>query len=272
MYNYCHRAIALFFLCYLRDMKLHFRKSGQGKPLIILHGLFGSSDNWFSLAKVFAEHFTVYLVDQRNHGQSPHADDMNYKLLTEDLDKFILEHHIENPHIIGHSMGGKTAMNFAVKYPDKLHKLIVVDIAPKQYPVHHDHILDGLHDINLTTLTSRNEADQLLSKQVPEPAVRQFLLKNLARNEESKFEWRINIHAIDEHIREIGAGMQYDGQFTGPTLFIKGARSNYYAPGDEENILNIFPTAQFTTLNTGHWVQAEDPKAFAETVFDFLNK
>lgn len=253
-------------------MKLHFRKSGQGKPLIILHGLFGSSDNWFSLAKVFAEHFTVYLVDQRNHGQSPHADDMNYKLLTEDLDKFILEHHIENPHIIGHSMGGKTAMNFAVKYPDKLHKLIVVDIAPKQYPVHHDHILDGLHDINLTTLTSRNEADQLLSKQVPEPAVRQFLLKNLARNEESKFEWRINIHAIDEHIREIGAGMQYDGQFTGPTLFIKGARSNYYAPGDEENILNIFPTAQFTTLNTGHWVQAEDPKAFAETVFDFLNK
>lgn len=253
-------------------MKLHFRKSGQGKPLIILHGLFGSSDNWFSLAKVFAEHFTVYLVDQRNHGQSPHADDMNYKLLTEDLDKFILEHHIENPHIIGHSMGGKTAMNFAVKYPDKLHKLIIVDIAPKQYPVHHDHILDGLHDINLTTLTSRNEADQLLSKQVPEPAVRQFLLKNLARNEESKFEWRINIHAIDEHIREIGAGMQYDGQFTGPTLFIKGARSNYYAPGDEENILNIFPTAQFTTLNTGHWVQAEDPKAFAETVFDFLNK
>lgn len=253
-------------------MNLFFRKSGQGKPLIILHGLFGSSDNWFSLAKVFAEHFSVYLLDQRNHGQSTHTDDFNYKLLTEDLATFIQEHNIDKPHIIGHSMGGKTAMNFAVQYPEKLDKLIIVDIAPKQYPVHHDHILEGLHDINLETLTSRTEADQLLSRQVPEPDVRQFLLKNLARTSESKFEWRVNILAIDEHIEEIGAGMQYEGQFTGSTLFIKGVRSNYYAQGDEESILKIFPSAQFVTLNTGHWVQAEDPKAFAETVFDFLNE
>ena len=253
-------------------MNLFFRKSGQGKPLIILHGLFGSSDNWFSLAKVFAEHFTVYLLDQRNHGQSTHTDDFNYKLLTEDLATFIQEHNIDKPHIIGHSMGGKTAMNFAVQYPEKLDKLIIVDIAPKQYPVHHDHILEGLHDINLETLTSRTEADQLLSRQVPEPDVRQFLLKNLARTSESKFEWRVNILALDEHIEEIGAGMQYEGQFTGSTLFIKGVRSNYYAQGDEESILKIFPSAQFVTLNTGHWVQAEDPKAFAETVFDFLNE
>lgn len=251
-------------------MNLFYRKSGEGKPLIILHGLFGSSDNWFTLAKVFAEKFTVYLVDQRNHGQSPHTDEFNYKLLTEDLATFIKEHQIEKPHIIGHSMGGKTAMNFAVKYSDVLDKLVVVDIAPKSYPVHHDHILDGLHDIDLNTLTSRTEADKLLSRQVPEPDVRQFLLKNLARNSEGKFEWRVNIHAIDEHIEEIGAGMQYEGQFTGETLFIKGVRSNYYAPGDEENILKIFPTAQFVTLNTGHWVQAEDPKAFSETVLKFL--
>jgi pimeloyl-ACP methyl ester carboxylesterase len=238
--------------------------------LIILHGLFGSSDNWFTLAKVFAEKFTVYLVDQRNHGQSPHTDEFNYKLLTEDLAAFIKEHHIEKPHIIGHSMGGKTAMNFAVKYPDVLDKLIVVDIAPKSYPVHHDHILEGLHEIDLNTLTSRTEADKLLSRHVPEPDVRQFLLKNLARNSEGKFEWRVNIHAIDEHIEEIGAGMQFDGQYTGETLFIKGVRSNYYAPGDEENILKIFQAAQFVTLNTGHWVQAEDPKGFAETVLKFL--
>ena len=251
-------------------MKLHFRKSGHGKALVILHGLFGSSDNWFSLAKVFAERFTVYVIDQRNHGLSPHTDDFNYSLLTEDLASFIEEHKIDRPHIIGHSMGGKAAMNFAVKYPDKLDKLIVVDIAPKQYPVHHDHILDGLHDINLNTLTSRNEADQLLSRQVPEPEVRQFLLKNLTRNSEGKFEWRVNIHSIDEHIEEIGEGMQYKGQFTGPTLFVKGERSNYYSPGDEENILNLFPAAQFVTLNTGHWVQAEDPKGFSETVFKFL--
>ncbi len=251
-------------------MKLFYRQSGQGHALIILHGLFGSSDNWFSLAKVFAEYFTVYLVDQRNHGQSPQSDDFDYKLLTEDLVEFIQDHHLDQPHIIGHSMGGKTAMNFAIKYPDLLGKLIVVDIAPKQYPVHHDHILEGLHAIDLNTLTSRTEADTLLSKHVSEPGVRQFLLKNLARNSDGKFEWRINIHAIDNHIEEIGAGMLNQGQFNGPVLFIKGARSNYYAPGDEKNILKIFPAAQFVTLNTGHWVQAEDPKAFAETVFEFL--
>jgi pimeloyl-ACP methyl ester carboxylesterase len=251
-------------------MKLHFRKSGQGKALIILHGLFGSSDNWFSLAKIFAEHYTVYLIDQRNHGQSPHTDDFNYQLLTEDLASFLEEHGIDKPYLIGHSMGGKTAMNFAVKCPDKLDKLIVVDIVPKSYPVHHDHILDGLHDINLNTITSRNEADQLLSRHVPEPEVRQFLLKNLARNSEGKFEWRVNIHAIDEHIEEIGAGMQYEGRFTGPSLFIRGIRSNYYAPGDDETILKIFPAAEFVTLNTGHWVQAEDPKAFSAIVTDFL--
>jgi len=252
-------------------MKLFYRKSGQGKPLIILHGLFGSSDNWFSLAKVFAEHFTVYLVDQRNHGQSPQSDDFDYKLLTEDLARFFQDHHLEKPHIIGHSMGGKTAMNFAVKYPDQLDKLIVVDIVPKQYPVHHDHILEGLHAIDLQTLTSRNDADAILGNHIPEPGVRQFLLKNLSRTTEGKFEWKVNIHAIDEHIEEIGAGMQYEGQFTGRALFIKGVRSNYYKPGDEETILQIFPVAEFVTLNTGHWVQAEDPKAFAEITLSFLN-
>jgi len=253
-------------------MKLFYRHSGHGKPLIILHGLFGSSDNWFSLAKVFAEHFSVYLVDQRNHGQSPQSDDFNYKLLTEDLNSFILDHHLDKPQIIGHSMGGKTAMNFAVKHPDQIASLIVVDIAPKQYPVHHDHILDGLHSINLQTLTSRNEADQILSSQIPEPAVRQFLLKNLSRTSDGKFEWKVNLHAIDDHIEEIGAGMQFSGVFTGPTLFVKGAYSNYYKPGDEEDILKIFPNAAFITLDTGHWVQAEKPKEFSESVISFLQK
>jgi esterase len=125
-------------------------------------------------------------------------------------------------------MGGKTAMNFAVKYPDQLGKLIIVDIVPKAYPVHHDHILDGLHDIDIDALTSRSEADTLLSKQVPEPAVRQFLLKNLYRTSEGKFQWRINLKAIDNHIVEIGDGMQYPGTFQGPTLFINGARSNLF--------------------------------------------
>lgn len=252
-------------------MKLFYRQSGTGKPLIILHGLFGSSDNWFSLAKVFAEKYAVYLVDQRNHGQSPQSDEFNYKLLAEDLYSFIHEHKLRTPYIIGHSMGGKTAMNFAVKYPDQLEKLIVVDIVPKAYPVHHDHILDGLKSINIDALTSRNEADTILSKQVSELEVRQFLLKNLYRTSEGKFQWRVNLNAIDKHIEEIGAGMQYSGTFQGPTLFINGARSNYFKTGDESLIRSCFPSAKIISLDTGHWVQAENPGEFARTVTTFLD-
>ncbi|MBN8576069.1 MAG: alpha/beta fold hydrolase [Cyclobacteriaceae bacterium] len=252
-------------------MKLHFRKSGAGQPLIILHGLLGSSDNWFSLAKVFAQSFEVFLVDQRNHGQSPHSAEFNYGLMTEDLREFIEEHHLQAPLIIGHSMGGKTAMNFAVKYPDRVSRLVVVDIVPKAYPVHHDHILDGLHAIDLATLSSRSQADALLSNHVSEPDVRQFLLKNLYRTTEGRFAWRVNLAAIDAHIEEIGAGMVFKGTYSGPALFVKGARSNYYAPGDEQLINAIFTNAQLVTLNTGHWVQAENPEAFSQTVLQFLN-
>jgi esterase len=269
-------------------MKLFFRSSGQGEPLIILHGLFGSSDNWYSLAKVFAAHFTVYLVDQRNHGQSPHSDDMNYTLLAEDLKDFIEEQSIQQPIILGHSMGGKTAMNFSVKYPNQLSKLIVVDIVPKNYPVHHDAILDGLKAIPLATLTSRNEADTILSKYVPEPDVRQFLLKNLSRLPTGQadlpakqeglpvgqgvggFEWKINVDAIDRNIEKMGEGMIYSGKYDGPSLFIKGKKSNYYREGDEALIKTIFPKAEFAVLNTGHWVQAEKPEEFSRLVLSYL--
>ena len=148
--------------------------------MVILHGLFGSSDNWFSLSKVFAESFTVYTIDQRNHGQSPQTEEFNYRLLAEDLEQFLEDHSIHNPIIIGHSMGGKTAMNLAIKNPASVGKLIVVDIAPKAYPIHHDHILEGLTAIPISSLTSRNEADQILAEFVPELEVRQFLLKNIS--------------------------------------------------------------------------------------------
>src|SRR5436190_21660078 len=150
-------------------MQLFYRQSGQGEPLIILHGLFGSSDNWYTLAKVFAQHYTVYTVDQRNHGQSRHSDQFDYNLLTEDLKGFIEEQSIDRPIVLGHSMGGKAAMNLAVKYPDRLRNLIVVDIVPKQYPVHHDAILDGLKAIPLAALASRADADKALSEFVPDP-------------------------------------------------------------------------------------------------------
>ena len=196
-------------------MKLFYRQSGQGRPLIILHGLFGSSDNWYSLAKVFAEHFTVYLIDQRNHGQSPKSDAFDYALLTEDLAEFIQEHSLQQPILLGHSMGGKTAMNFAVRYPEQLSRLIVVDIVPRPYPVHHDAILEGLKAIHLGSLMSRAEADKTLSEYVPETDVRQFLLKNLSRLPAGGFEWRINLEAIDQNIEAMGDGMIYSGKYTG---------------------------------------------------------
>lgn len=251
-------------------MKLFYRQSGQGSPLIILHGLFGSSDNWYTLAKVFAERFTVYLVDQRNHGQSPQSVEFDYKLLTEDLEEFIQEHAIQKPVIMGHSMGGKAAMNFAIKYPGQLSKLIVVDIVPKAYPVHHDAILDGLKAIPLTGLGSRNEADKILSDYVPEPAVRQFLLKNLSRKNEGGFEWKINLEAIDRNIEQMGVDLIFSGKYDGPSLFVKGKKSNYYGDDDEALIKTIFPKAEFAALDTGHWVQAEKPDEFSKLVLNYL--
>jgi esterase len=251
-------------------MKLFYRELGNGQALIILHGLFGSSDNWFSLSKIFAEHFKVYVVDQRNHGQSPHNDTHDYAALSDDLHEFISEHNIEKPIIIGHSMGGKTAMNFALKYPGKLSKLIIVDIVPKAYPIHHDSILEGLKAIQLQQLESRGQADEILAQFVPDPSVRQFLLKNLARDKNQNFEWRINIPVLEAHIEDMGAGLPFNGQFNGPTLFIIGSKSNYFEPGDEKIIQSYFPSATITNLDTGHWVQAEKPKEFTKAVFDFL--
>jgi len=241
--------------------------------MIILHGLFGSSDNWFTIAKTFAETHHVYLIDQRNHGQSPHSDEFNYKILTDDLHEFVKDHQISDAIIIGHSMGGKTAMNFAVKYPSLVQKLIVVDIVPKTYPVHHDQILDGMDSIPLEKLQTRIEADEILSKYVSSADTRQFLLKNLLRRPGgSGFQWKINLPAIDKQIEEIGEGMQYEGSFDGATLFIMGARSDYFQPGDGALIAKVFPQSKITTLDTSHWVQAEKPIEFAGTVLEFLKQ
>jgi esterase len=251
-------------------MNLFFREAGAGTPLIILHGLFGSSDNWYSLSKVFAEKFRVFTVDQRNHGQSPHTPDHNYNVLTTDLEEFIQQQKLDKPVIIGHSMGGKAAMNFAIKNPGLLSKLVVVDIIPKAYPVHHDNILEGLMSIELASLTSRTDADNQLQKFVPGAGTRQFLLKSLTRKEQGGFEWRINLPALATNIEAMGSGLVFDGRFDGPTLFIKGALSSYYKPGDETMVSRYFPNAKWQTLDTGHWVQAEKPGEFADAVLTFL--
>jgi esterase len=253
-------------------MKLFFREQGQGEPIIILHGLFGSSDNWVTQAKLFAVQYKVYTLDQRNHGQSPHDENFDYQSMVEDLKEFIEEQQIHNPTIIGHSMGGKAAMNFALAYSDMLSKLIVVDIAPRAYNLEHYTIVEGLKAIPIDTVASRNEADEILSKHVPEPDVRQFLLKNLQRKSSGGFAWKINLPVISSKLSNIGLDLQYSGQFNKPTLFIRGDKSKYVRDEDWNRIKEIFPSAQLETMDTGHWVQAENPQAFSERVMQWLSK
>ncbi|HEY5746760.1 MAG TPA: alpha/beta fold hydrolase [Chryseolinea sp.] len=252
-------------------MQLFFREYGAGRPLIILHGLFGSSDNWLTQAKLFSNEFKVYTVDQRDHGQSPHSTAFDYTSMVADLAEFIDTHNIQNPVIIGHSMGGKVAMNFALAHPGKLEKLIVVDISPRLYDLEHYVIVKGLNAIPIQSVSSRNEADALLAEYVPEPDVRQFLLKNLQRKPEGGFSWKINLPLISAQLSNIGVDLQVQGTFEKPTLFIRGARSKYVPDSDWPKITSIFPNARLETMETGHWVQAEKPQEFVNVVTQWLN-
>jgi esterase len=252
-------------------MKLFFRELGQGQPMIIMHGIFGSSDNWLTQAKLLSPHYRVITLDLRNHGQSPHDDQFSYPVMVDDLKKFIEEHELVNPIVIGHSMGGKVAMNFAVAHPGMLEKLIVVDISPKPYNLEHYVIINGLKAIPIQSITSRNEADGALAAYVPEPDVRQFLLKNLQRKTEGGFGWKINLPVIDKNLSNIGLDLEFTGKFDKPTLFIRGERSKYVKDEDMTRIKEVFPLAELKTLDTGHWVQAEKPQEFVDTVMDWLN-
>ena len=253
-------------------MKLFFREYGQGRPIVILHGLFGSSDNWLTQAKLLSDSYKIYTVDQRNHGLSPHSEDFDYPSMVNDLSEFIDDRNMVNPIIIGHSMGGKTAMNFALTHPDKTEKLIVVDISPKAYDLEHYTILEGLNAIPIEKLASRNEADEILARYVPEPDVRQFLLKNLQRKDTGGFSWKINLPVLSKKLSNIGLDLQATGTFAKPTLFVRGARSKYVQDADWARISTIFPLALLETMETGHWVQAEKPKEFVDLIRQWLNR
>lgn len=250
---------------------LFFRKFGDAgnQPLVVLHGLFGSSDNWLTIGKALSEHFEVYLVDQRNHGQSFHDPEHNFDVMAVDLHNFLLSSGISRPIIVGHSMGGKVAMKYALAHANEIEKLVVVDISPRGYRVHHDKILDGLKAIDLEKLNSRKEADDILSGYVPELGVRQFLLKSLGRTDEG-FEWKINLDAIDQNIEKIVSeigGPPVDL----PTLFIKGETSDYIKDIDLPLIKGLFPWSEVMTIkNAGHWVHAEQPDVFLKTLQNFL--
>lgn len=252
-------------------MQLNFKKVGEGEPLVILHGLFGSLDNWMTLAKKLGEHFEVFVLDARNHGQSPHSTDFNYDVMADDLYAFLMEHQIIDPIILGHSMGGKSAMQFAMNYPNKLAKLIVADIAPKAYPVHHSEILDGMLSIDLNVINTRKGADKELSKYIGDLSTRQFLLKNLYWVEKDKLAWRFNLSVINNTIEIIGQGLENIEEFDKPTLFIRGEKSNYITENDFDSIKKIFPITEIKTMNTGHWVHAENPAEFLQIVSSFLS-
>ncbi|QDH78052.1 alpha/beta fold hydrolase [Echinicola soli] len=252
-------------------MKLNYKKVGQGKPLIILHGLFGSADNWLSVAKELEEDYTMYLLDQRNHGDSPKSDEWSYKGMVDDLAAFMTSQGLEAAYIMGHSMGGKTAMNFALKHPNKVQKLIIADIAPRYYPPHHQNILAGLNAIDMESLKSRKEADETLAEHIPEAGVRQFLMKSLGRDENRKFVWKINLPVITEKIENVGEGIDSDKAYDGPTLFMRGANSDYIQDKDKEDLEKYFPEHKLITIkNAGHWLHAEQPGAVVETVKAFL--
>ncbi|MDY7396261.1 alpha/beta fold hydrolase [Aureibaculum sp. 2210JD6-5] len=244
---------------------------GKGEPLLILHGFLGMGDNWKTLAKKFSEHYEVHLIDQRNHGRSFHSEEFSYELMVEDSLRYIEHHKLKSVNTIGHSMGGKTAMLFAVTHPDKVNKLIVADIGPKFYPRHHDTILEGLSAIDFSEQKTRGEVEEVLKEYIPEWGVRQFLLKNVYWKNKEQLAFRFNLEALKENIDEIGTPLPTLAAFNGETLFLRGENSGYITDNDVALIETHFPKALVKTVkNAGHWLHAENPTDFYDYVVSFL--
>lgn len=253
-------------------MKLHTQISGDGKPLIILHGFLGMGDNWKSLSKQYIKKgFEVHLLDMRNHGKSPHSNNFNYDVMVEDIYEYFTFHKIEKAAVIGHSMGGKIAMQFASKYPECLSELIIVDISPKLYHPHHDEILESLKLLQTKKLTSRQDADDVLKIKIKEQGVRLFLLKNLKREDDNSLTLKPNIDVFLKNRKEIGRELPENCIYHSKTLFIKGAQSHYIREKDQKLIQKHFPNFKISTVpNAGHWVHAENPTDFLKTSLSFL--
>ncbi|MGX1928844.1 alpha/beta fold hydrolase [Flagellimonas sp. 2504JD4-2] len=252
---------------------LHSKILGEGTPLVILHGFLGMSDNWKTLGNQYAQHgYEVHLVDQRNHGKSFHSDDFDYDFLSADVLRYMNHHQIDAASLIGHSMGGKTVMQLAVTEPERISKLLVADISPKYYPPHHQPIVDALGKLDFSVITSRKEADEVLSNYLPEFGIRQFLLKNLYWEEPGKLGFRFNYDILKDKMDEIGENISSNAKYEGATLFLRGDRSEYILSNDFPEIKKHFPNAEIDTVsNAGHWLHAENPKQFFEKTLQFLN-
>ena len=257
-------------------LKLFYRKSGSGKPIVILHGLLGMSDNWVSFANRFPEGYEVFLPDLRNHGQSPHDSRFDYTCMAEDLHVFLMDLSLHEVTLIGHSMGGKLAMVFAFTYPDLIKKLIVIDMAPRYYSPHHGHIFAALENLDLSKITSRAEAAQHLA--IQEESTKLFLLKNLFRNTENNqvFAWRFNLQGIRENLPEIGKEIKRSDDANPKylpfqTLFVKGENSEYIKREDLPLMGLLFPGFQMAEIkNAGHWVHADQPEMLFQEILAFF--
>ena len=250
-------------------MKLFFREFGKGKPFIILHGLFGLSDNWVSIAKVLSQNYRVIIPDLRNHGQSPHSPVFNYDAMTSDIIELMDELDLNQAVILGHSMGGKVAMQFALQNPELTERLIVVDMSMRRYEGRqlHSDIIQAMMSIDFNTIDSRTEVNRQLTTTIHDERVRLFILKNLYRKTRYQLDWRLNLSDINQNIDYIFDRITSNMQYNGPALFVKGADSDYIQDSDLPEIIQHFPKAIFKTVSgAGHWVQADNPEGFLETI------
>jgi pimeloyl-ACP methyl ester carboxylesterase len=266
-------------------MKLFYRKYGAGPPLVILHGLFGSSDNWVSIAKHMSNCCTVYLPDQRNHGNSPHDDRHDYESMSDDLFDLVTDLGLKKFSLAGHSMGGKTAMMFAARWPDMLKGMIIADISPftdekrRAAAIYENRtILKAILGTDLSKVSSRNEVEKVLEPDIQSEKVRELVMKNLHRTEADKFEWKLNASALLKNLDTIVAGVPFPAagnlQITGfPVIFLSGENSDYIKAGDMTDISRIFQAAEFRTIkNAGHWLQADNPRAITEELLELMDQ
>jgi esterase len=254
-------------------MKLFFRVYGQGPPVIILHGLFGLSDNWVTIGKRLSGSFTVYIPDLRNHGQSPHSPVFDFPSLEDDLLEFIETHELVKPIIIGHSLGGKTAMFFALHRPDLVSKLVIVDISLRRYPHNTEHqtLINAMLHVDMGAASSRSDVEKQLEPLVRSPKLRQFLMKSVYWRDSKRLGWRLNVKAINENLHAIFEGVEIHGTYTGPALFIRGGLSAYISDADIEVIKKKFPAAVVRTIPMAtHWVHADAPGEFYDILSEFL--